>query len=671
MSRADLLALTPDDLAALTNRGTVKRAQREIEENEFTAELTEAEDGTVTVKWSDGVECRLPAGAVLADGRCSCPAATLCRHLVRTVLAYQRPAARPAATTDDQPTPPVSHGPWDPGTVSDDELARHYRPAVFAKLRESFRQGVLVELVRGVKPSARFHIQACLVRFLVPGDVRYTHCDCAEPAPCSHVPLAVWAFRLLDPARQSGIVAAGMTAPPVPVALLDALEGVVRDLCEFGVSGAPASWGDRLTRLEEACRGGDLVWPAEVLAELREQHDRYAAHDALFAPDRVAELIGELLIRIDAVRSDTGTLPQLLIRGPSSNQAMTIGSARFIGLGCGVRAVRKRVEVIVYLQDNDSGGMVAFERDFADDEKEEPRSFADLGRVTALKRSTFAAVGAGQILLRGGKRTAGFRLLPGRAEASVQPQAFAWESLRPPVLVEDFAELDARLDALPPASLRPRRVAEDFHVLPIASVETARFNGPTQCVEAVLLDRGGRRVMLSHPYTNRGAEGAEALLARLTTAPECLRFVSGPVRRSTAGLLIRPVCLVWQDGADRTALQPWIERRPADRAAAEPIHAAGSVADPVAEHLRRVQEELGELFVLGLRRADNRSARRWDELRRQGAALGLARLAARTAPLAEALERKAHVLDWDWRTPAQALLRLVVLTRTAQDLLSG
>lgn len=30
MPREDLLHLTPDDLAALTNRGTVKRAQREL-----------------------------------------------------------------------------------------------------------------------------------------------------------------------------------------------------------------------------------------------------------------------------------------------------------------------------------------------------------------------------------------------------------------------------------------------------------------------------------------------------------------------------------------------------------------------------------------------------------------------------------------------------------------
>ena len=106
MARADLLALSADDLAALTNRGTVKRAQREVEENEFTAELAEDADGIVTARWSDGVECRLPAGVVLRDAHCSCAAAGLCRHLVRTVLAYQAQAAQAAPEERAAPAEP-------------------------------------------------------------------------------------------------------------------------------------------------------------------------------------------------------------------------------------------------------------------------------------------------------------------------------------------------------------------------------------------------------------------------------------------------------------------------------------------------------------------------------------------------------------------------------------
>src|SRR5262245_24041693 len=88
MPRPDLLALTEDDLATLANRGNVKRARKEIDEKTVTVELTEA-DGEVHARWSDGVECRVPAGKTVRDGRCSCEALGTCRHMVRTVLAYQ------------------------------------------------------------------------------------------------------------------------------------------------------------------------------------------------------------------------------------------------------------------------------------------------------------------------------------------------------------------------------------------------------------------------------------------------------------------------------------------------------------------------------------------------------------------------------------------------------
>jgi hypothetical protein len=668
MPRADLLALSLDDLAALTNRGTVKRAQREIDADECSGEWTESPEGEVTAKWSDGTECRIPAGAVLSEGRCSCAAAGLCRHLIRTVLAYQR---RVGKQTTDKTAALIEA--WDPGTISDEELAKHYRPAALAKSRVQFQQGILVELVRAGKPSARFHLQACLLRFLVPGDIRYTHCDCAEPTPCSHVPLAVWAFRRLEPQRNAGILATAEQALPPPLDLLDEVETAVLDFCAHGVSGAASAWHSRLARLEETCRQADLIWPATILAELGEQQKRYGEHDALFAPERVADLLGELFVRLDAIRRDTGALPQLLIRGSSADRPMNLGSARFIGLGCGAAVKKRTVELTAYLQDSDSGSLVAVRKEFADDPDpaKEPRSFGDLAQASAAKGSSFAALGAGQLLIRGGKRTASFHLLLGRSEVSVQPQTFAWESLRPPVLIEEFAELEACLSALPPSSLRPRRVAEDFHVCVVTGAEAVHFDAATQTVQAVLLDSRGQRMLLTHPYTSRGQAGAEALLGRLSEKPGDLRFVSGPAQRGAGGLMIQPVCLVWQDGDKRTAVQPWIERRASSAGTDNGVSAVANGDDLLRDYLVALQTGLGELFVLGLERCAALVARRWRELREQGEAIGFARLAERIAPLAEALEQKSHTLRWDWRAAGQQLLQLAVLVRMAQDLAVG
>src|SRR5215475_11005011 len=97
--RADLIALTADDLASFSNRGLTRRAEQEASGGKLSCEITEDADGTVTVRWSDDVECRLPAGARLTDSRCSCPSTTLCRHVLRSIFAYQREYASGWATS--------------------------------------------------------------------------------------------------------------------------------------------------------------------------------------------------------------------------------------------------------------------------------------------------------------------------------------------------------------------------------------------------------------------------------------------------------------------------------------------------------------------------------------------------------------------------------------------
>src|SRR5262249_54174718 len=264
---------------------------------------------------------------------------------------------------------------------------------------------------------------------------------------------------------------------------------------------------------------------------------------------------------------------------------------------------RRCVELIAYMQDSDSGTLAAISREWAETDPGEtpkpapnphsypsphrtqpstpaaPRSFSELAQAATLKKTSLASLGIGQLIMNGGKRLASGKLTLGRSTlAQVQPQKFEWENLRAPALVEDFAELQARLDALPPSSLRPRRVAEDFHVCPVASVEAVQFVVATQAIHALVRDARGAYAQLFHPYTTRGQPGAEVLLASLSNPALQLRFVAGPVRRSPRGLVVHPVCLVFEQDGQRFAVQPWIERREAETA--QPLEGATEAPPP-------------------------------------------------------------------------------------------
>lgn len=669
MPRADLLALTPNDLAALTNRGTVKRAQRELDSAEVSFTLAETDAGEVKVEWSDSTTCILPANKTAADGRCSCPATTLCRHVIRSILAYQKHAS---AGHREQPVPPC---PWDPGQITDEQLAQHFRKPILTAAQARFQQGVLVELIRSAKPTARFHQLACTLRFVVPHDLRYTHCDCAEPAPCTHVPLAIWAFRQLPPGQQAGIVSTQQQDLPVPIEVLDTGESLLHQLVTHGLSGLPLTWKDRLRRLEQACLAVDLVWPSQVLADLVQQFERYASHDARFSPEQLADLCGEWLIRSDAIRSGTKAIPQLLIRGSSTDRAIEIGSARYIGLGCGVRQDRNDVTITAFLQDSDSGTIVAISREHPEPSKdsgESPKDYWRLAQTPILRDIPLAALGAGQLLLQGGRRDADHRLIPGHAKASLNPQNYAWESLRAPLLVEDLGELRARLANLPPAALRPRYVAEDLHVIPVASVADARFDEATQSVDIVIRDARDDLAFITIPYVSRAREGIESLMAALHDSSRRMRFVTGRARPGSNGPLIHPITLVFEHGSTRQGIQPWVDRWQDSSSQPHPPTASLAHVDspdaPQWDYPRQLLCQLGELLLIGLRRSDAPMARAWQDLSRYGESLGCDRLVRPAAALAAELQRKLTTPHWDPHLAAQTTLRIALLARLAADL---
>ena len=462
MPRLDLLALTADDLVTLTNRGIVKRATQEADAGEITVDLTESGDGTVTAKWSDDAECILPGGQILSAATCSCPATTLCRHIVRTVLAYQKWTAQQQETGESdtsEPDQPAHQAPWDPGTVTDAMLEQYMAKQALTRARKQFEEGHLLELVRASKPSARDHTLGFNIRFLVPNDPRYTYCDCGDTAPCSHAAVAIWAFRHLATDQAAGLISTRPTAYPVPSDIISQIDALLTDLALDGIANASAVVFDRAVRLEQQCRTESLPWPADILSEIVDQRQAYAAHDARFDPARVSDLIAELAIRIDAIQAGTGTAPQLFIRGSKSDTLTETGSARLIGLGCGAEITRSGVQLSSFMQDTDGGLVLAVRRSFPnppENSGDEPRPLWSLANAPVFKGASIGSLAAGQMLVKGGKRSPNHEFSFGRAPVSLSPQAFRWESLRAPLLAEDFEEIAARLSALPPASLRPR-----------------------------------------------------------------------------------------------------------------------------------------------------------------------------------------------------------------------
>jgi hypothetical protein len=654
--RQDLLLLTSDDLVTLSNRGIVKRAQQEMQSLELQAELQEDAAGNVEVQWSDEVRCKLPANMTIGQGQCSCLATSLCRHIVRSVLAYQ------AQDLNTEQPEPVAIA-WNPAEISDELLNTKYSKSQLARLRSQYAAGLVIGVNCGIKPTAHFHTLSLNLRFLVPNDPRYTHCDCSEAAPCSHVPLAVWAFRELGD-RSHGLISTAIEV--IPTALLDDIETHLSELAECGIANMERTLPDRLNRLEQRCRAGDLVWLAEILVDLLQAYHLYQRRDGSFAPDRVVALLAELWMRSDAIRHrdlSGHQIPQLFIGGSQLDKTSSLGASRLVGLGCGVTVQTKGVTLTTYLQDADSGTLMAIPKHFINIDNQSA-DFQQLAQTTIGKGLSLASVGAGQLLIKGGKRTPSYEFVPGRSALSLHPQSFRWEQLRSPLLVDSFADLQATLVDLPPRSLRPRRVTESLHVLPIAQVEQVSFDSITQNIRATLLDAAGDRSSLIHPYTSRGAAGAETLLEQLKSQE--LRFVAAQVSLGAGGLVLAPLSLVFESEGQRNLLQHWIDA--GKNATATSLDASViSAQSPVADYLQQLSIALADLWLVGLSKADEMHCRQWQELLEQGRSIGFQRLLQPLELLSTALEHKSHTLVQDLQPAINALATLTVLSELSHQ----
>jgi len=685
--RRDLLALTDDDLAAISNRGTVKRATKELDGAKVELQnLEEREDGTLVFSWSDDATCTLWADRVLKDADCTCPATSICRHIVRSALYYQRQmadAVAEGADLGDEEAEDLAHAleeahePWDPGEFTDEEIEAAIPAATLKRAKKLLKAGIVVELTRGIKPTARFHKLGHTLRFQVPGDPRYTQCDCIEEAPCVHTPLAIWAFRELPKGERTGFVSLGAdeVRHEISETLLHTAEEQFAQFIEYGFTGTPRGAMDRMQQLEEQLSDGEFVWPAMILGEIRQQYDLYSNHDARFAPGAMADLVGEFLIRAQALNSDKREVPELFIRGSKADRESKMGQARLIGLGCDVVQYERSVVVQALMQDNATGKIVALGHEFTDpapDDPQQPSTYDDLGERLVINRRDLASLGRSQLVIKKANLSSDHRIALGRAPASAYPQNYEWDKLLTPVLVTDFDEVRHRLSSGPPASLRPRRVGEDLHVAPVARVEGAKFSVRDQAIVATLIDRRDHRATLVHPYTNRNRLGTERLLSWLTQHSDKIEFVSGNMRVGSMGLIINPTGVVFRSPDDESArvmVQPWVDRFDERKAADGELGNARPPLDPVDRFRAELAQTLGELYVLGLNHLDDDTRAKFVRLLKFGRVLGLRDMLTPLADVCTVIDRDSeHEMPTDSVELARPVLDLSVVSRLVQEL---
>jgi hypothetical protein len=532
--RADLLGLTADSLAALTNRGLVKRAAKEA-----APELSTDADGTVHGSFPGGPAASLPPGG-LDVARCTCGATGVCRHVIGVILAYQRLPADP-----DPKCPPAEPAPeplpWSPGQVTDDELTARIGARLMAAARRTERTGFTARVRRATPadPVAQVELATATVRFLVPGDLGFVHTDAVAGSRDDVLALAVWAFRVADelhPGVPEVRVDVGGEAEAGAGSGLERALGLAGTVLREGAAhlgqGIEATVADVRRHLEAA----GARWPLLAVGDLAEQLASYRDRGAHYRPELLASHLAELHARHRAVTRPDATLRGSVL-GTAEAAETPLRRARLESLGCRIRGLGDQRIAEVYLAHGDSAMVLVLRRQWDGD---------DDGAALARRRiasATLAALATGTVVTESAVRSASrtVRLATGRiSRTTVVPSRGGWGELPPSLVVTDFAALGRELDGLPLRPVRPRVEAELVRVVAVGGVESVTYSPGDQRLDAVIADRAGGTVTVRATHTSAAPGRLDALAAALEGEP---RFVSGVVGRTGGGVVVEPVGL--------------------------------------------------------------------------------------------------------------------------------
>ncbi|MET9952519.1 hypothetical protein ABZ135_13375 [Streptomyces sp. NPDC006339] len=622
MTRTDLLALDTDTLVALTNRGLVKRALKELDAGAG-ATVTADPDGSLAGVFPDGTTVSLATGAGLDQGACSCGAAGVCRHVLGLVLAHQRtaPAAEANAEADADAPEDTGEGdgagegrarketaqadqpgwqPWSPGSTDDAALTAAVGARAMAAARRVRARGYTARLCHPSpeEPAAVAELPTCTVRFPVRDGVAHAVTDASDALRGEAIALAVWAFRAAldldgqDPPRQVDI--GGGAVGTAGGAALDRAVSLTAELLLDGAAHTGPVYAGALRRVRDELTAAALHWPAGVLADVAAQVDQYAERGAGFRAEELAALLAEL----DARRRAGGDgVAEAQVLGTGERGDTPLRRIRLTALGCRVSGSPADRTAEVFLAHGGAGIALVLRRRWALAEGQDPTGH-DLA-ARRLLGSTLGAVAAGNLVSERASRTPGRTVTVGGsrlAATSVTPVGGSWAELPEPLLVRDFAAHARALRELPPRFVRPRIEADALRVVAVHEVEDLGYDPGRQVLRATVRDAHGVAATVAAPYNPYSPDGLDALASALRGERGGPRFLSSFVRASGASLVLDPIGVLTGEGV----LVPDLAPPPATVSSPAPV-THPTPRDPLTAALEAGLTALSAVPVHGLR----------------------------------------------------------------------
>ncbi|WP_156888344.1 hypothetical protein [Spirochaeta cellobiosiphila] len=605
--RLDLLRIGEDDLAVYTNKGTVNKAKKEYETKKVSVDISETEKGDIKLVWSDNVTTQFNHDQTFEQGICTCPASGICRHMVRSIFFLKN-------TIDSEESS------WNPGEFTDEELKAEFGEKLYNQALKEYEEGVLLELIPGIKPRVIFYNHGLTLRFLVKGDLRYFQSlsnDQRLNQKC--VCIAVWAFRLGS--KNGGFYSTNKTIKNIPFDTIDAIDELFLELLTHGLTKISPYFLMELEKYKNLLIQYNWLWPAENLVNIYKAINKYSSVDSQFHPTTILMEWGEWDIRKEAALHYTKEVPPEFILGGSYNYETSLSKTSLIGLGVIPVETIEGSYLRIFYYNVTSGDILHFDRLFR--ELPQEYSYSSLSQRIAFKGISFKQAGTSALILSKAKKVPGNRIKPG-TELSVLPLDFQWSTIRDTILISDFKNFEVRINHYPPKALQPHGDIMNFYIIQVNKISDVLFDIVNQQVKAFAYDKNGEKIDIFFPYINQAKKGVEGLLSLLGSTDISIEMISGIIGYKSSRMNLQIVAIIYKENGKRKSFQPWIDDYYTSSHFID-INVLSSQhrTNPIQNFLDDILYEMGELLLLGFSFQKINVSEIWESLSQRAQALGM------------------------------------------------
>lgn len=335
--RGIVKTLDDDTLAALANKGLLRRAQKDLETSK--PEILSIEPGKLSLKWSDAT---IEIPELVAKSSCSCPATGICRHILGA-LVYLRDDPDVAALAQpiqksldlgaeeapaELPSPEVVLA-----NLSDDDLQKWVGKALFRKAVKALAGDPLVEIEIAGNLVIRFPTRNITCRWIPGGDFTSLVCSCQAETVCEHVVTAILAYQASLGTREIVTEAAPLDesagAPRTRAEVLESTGVVLRNIVSLGLARISEATRQRLITLAVSAHGVDLPRLERMLKSLADELDRMLRRDARASSANALQLA----TRIEALRTALAKSFTPALVGQHRSQYYNVGQLTLVGVG--------------------------------------------------------------------------------------------------------------------------------------------------------------------------------------------------------------------------------------------------------------------------------------------------------------------------------------------------